>query len=171
MQEEYLDVLCKLGGPQELFVRQYKKATNKSLPKCYSEELKVFALTLHFYSPVAYNYVRKTFNVCLTHTRTLSRWYQSIDGEPGFTTESYKALQLKVSAEKNAVICSLIIDEMSIRTHEEWDSQKDKCYGYVDMGTGSQETTLAKDALVFLLNCINGYWKIPVGFFLIAGIT
>lgn len=54
------------------------------------------------------------------------------------------------------MICSLIIDEMSIRQHEEWDAQQDKCYGYVDMGTGSQEATLAKDALVFLLNCVNG---------------
>lgn len=171
IQEEYLDVISKLGGPQELFVRQYKKATNKALPRQYSEEIKVFALTLHFYSPVAYNYVRKTFNVCLPHTRTLSRWYESIDGEPGFTSESFKALQLKASSEKHRIICSLIIDEMSIRQHEEWVSQKDKCYGYVDMGTGSKEVTLAKDALVFLLNCVNGNWKIPVGFFLIAGIT
>lgn len=65
----------------------------------------------------------------------------------------------------------MIIDEMSIRQHEEWVSEKNKCYGYVDVGTGSKEMTLAKDALVFLLNCINGNWKIPVGYFLIAGIT
>lgn len=30
---------------------------------------------------------------------------------------------------------------------------------------------IAKDALVFLLGCINGNWKIPVSYFLIAAIT
>lgn len=171
MQEEYLDVIAKLGGPQELFQRQYRKAKNQPLPRQYSEQLRVFALTLHFYSPAAYNYVRRTFNTCLPHTRTLSRWYSSFDGEPGFTNESFNALQLKVSLEKKRIICSLIIDEMSIRQHEEWVAGKDKCYGYVDIGTGAKEITLAKDALVFLLNCINGNWKLPVGYFLIAGMT
>lgn len=45
--KKYLDVICKLGGPKELFIREYKKATKKALPRQYSEELKVFALTLH----------------------------------------------------------------------------------------------------------------------------
>lgn len=30
---------------------------------------------------------------------------------------------------------------------------------------------VAKEALVFMLTCINGPWKIPVGYFLINGIT
>lgn len=171
VQDEALEVLSKLGGPNELFLRQYKKSLKKSLPSSYSEELRVFALTLHFYSPAAYNYVRRTFNTCLPHTRTLSRWYQSINGEPGFTSEAFNALRLKASAENHAILCSLIMDEMSIRQQGEWVSSQDRCYGYVDMGTGAKDNTLAKEALVFLLNCINGNWKIPVGYFLIAGCT
>lgn len=34
------------------------------------------------------------------------------------------------------------------------------------MRTGSKEYTLASDAFIFLLNCINEHWKIPVGYFL-----
>lgn len=60
---------------------------------------------------------------------------------------------------------------MSIRQHEEWVPSNSKCYGYVNMGTGASEMTLATNALVFILNCINGHWKIPVGYFLIAGVT
>lgn len=170
MDQESLDVILRLGGPQELYSRLNKKSLNKALPKKYSEELKVFALTLHYYSPAAYKYVRRTFNICLPHTRTISRWYQSVNGLPGFTSEAFDALRLKASG-SNKIICSLIMDEMAIRQHEEWVPSQGKSFGYVDMGTGSKETTVAKEALVFLLNCVNGNWKIPVGYFLIAGIT
>lgn len=98
MEEETLDMISKLGGPQELYCRQYKKSLKKKLPKKYSDELKVFALTLHYYSPAAYKYVRRTFNTCLPHTRTISRWYQSINGLPGFTSEAFEALRLKASS-------------------------------------------------------------------------
>ena len=80
MEEECLDLLSKLGGPQEFYYRQYRKGSKKALPNRYSEELKVFALSLHYYSPAAYKYVRKTFNTCLPHTRTISHWYQAVDG-------------------------------------------------------------------------------------------
>lgn len=36
------------------------------------------------------------------------------------------------------------------------------------MRTGSKEYTLASDAFIFLLNCGNEHWKIPVGYFLLA---
>lgn len=170
MEEDTLDLLSRLGGPQEFYFRQYRKSLKKTLPKKYSEELKVFALTLHYYSPAAYKYVRRTFNTCLPHTRTISRWYQSINGLPGFTSEAFEALKLKAGASENEIICALVMDEMAIRQHEEWVPSQGKSYGYVDMGTGSQENIIASNALVFLLNCINGNWKIPVGYFLIAGI-
>lgn len=48
------------------------------------------------------------------------------------------------------------MDEMTIRQHEKWVSILGKFFGYIDMGTGSQENNLAKDALVFFLSCVNG---------------
>lgn len=171
MDQESLDTILRLGGPQELYSRLNKKSLKKALPKKYSEELKVFALTLHYYSPAAYKYVRRTFNTCLPHTRTISRWYQTVNGLPGFTSEAFEALRLKAAGSTNKLICSLIMEEMAIRQHEEWVPSQGKSFGYVDMGTGSKETSIAKEALVLLLNCVNGNWKIPVGYFLIAGIT
>lgn len=56
-------------------------------------EVKKFALTLNYYSPCGYNYVRKEFKNNLPHPRTLSNWYSKIDGEPGFTIESFEALK------------------------------------------------------------------------------
>jgi len=64
--------------------------------KIVSPELRSFALTINFYSPTAYNYVRKTFNKCLPHASTIRKWYSVIDGSPGITAESLNAIKSKV---------------------------------------------------------------------------
>lgn len=44
---------------------------------------------------------------------------------------------------------------------------------YVDIGTDEQSDNPveAKEALVFLVNCVNDRWKLPVGYFLIDGVS
>lgn len=43
------------------------------------------------------------------------------------------------------------------------------------MSSGKEEkadnTPAAKEAFVFLLNCVNGSWKLPVGYFLITALS
>jgi len=68
----------------------------KKITKKYSPAVRQFALSLHFFSARAYDYVRKQFNTILPHSRTLSKWYRHVDAEPGFTDESLKLLILKV---------------------------------------------------------------------------
>eukprot|EP00096_Caligus_rogercresseyi_P013183 TRINITY_DN5861_c0_g1_i1.p1 TRINITY_DN5861_c0_g1~~TRINITY_DN5861_c0_g1_i1.p1 ORF type:complete len:288 (+),score=-4.88 TRINITY_DN5861_c0_g1_i1:361-1224(+) len=46
----------------------------------YPEELKKFALTLRFYSPKCYKYVRNAFNMALPHPSVVRSWYGPIDG-------------------------------------------------------------------------------------------
>ncbi|XP_066987476.1 THAP domain-containing protein 1-like [Macrobrachium rosenbergii] len=57
-------------GVQDLIKRQTAKHSNQPRPT-YSPELRSFALTLNFYSPHAYRYVRKVFDTCLPHPRTI----------------------------------------------------------------------------------------------------
>ncbi|XP_011700379.1 PREDICTED: uncharacterized protein LOC105457422 [Wasmannia auropunctata] len=40
----------------------------------YTEDLQAFAITLHYYSSKAYNYVRQTFNNLLPNSRTIKKW-------------------------------------------------------------------------------------------------
>lgn len=44
-----------------------------------------------------------------------------------------------------------------------------KMYGHIDLGTNStydgDDIPLAKNALVFLMVGMNGYWKLPIGYF------
>lgn len=98
-----------------------------------------------------------------------------MNAEPGFSKEALNCIKERVVQSNYLLLGALIIDEMSIRQHIEYDGKK--CSGYIDMG-GFNEThgdndslPVAKDALVFLINCINGAWKIPIAYFLINGIT
>lgn len=88
--QEHNDIL-EICGPSaaELFKRMCLKS------KKYSPSLRAFALTLHFYSPKAYAYVRDTFNTCLPHPSTIRKWYSTINAAPGFTEEAFRVLKEK----------------------------------------------------------------------------
>ena len=48
----------------------------------YSQETKQFAMTLHYYSPKAYDFARKV--LLLPHPSSIRSWAASVDCEPGF---------------------------------------------------------------------------------------
>lgn len=50
---------------QEFFATVLKYFKKTSHPKKYSPEMRQFALTLHYYSPTAYEFVREVFIFCL----------------------------------------------------------------------------------------------------------
>ena len=140
----------------------------------YTPELRAFALTLKYYSSKAYKFVRKSFALGLPHPSVIRSWYSTIDGEPGFTKAAFAALSAKVMASKKInkdVICSLMIDEMSIRKHVQWDGKQFR--GFVDLGTNVHDDSLpaATDALVLMVVSLNSNWKVPCGYFLINGMT
>ena len=45
-------------------------------------------------------YVRKTLNNCLLHPSILRKWLSVVDGSPGYTAESLRALKIKVKEAK-----------------------------------------------------------------------
>ena len=99
VDEEQLDILNDIGTCYtELLKRKVEKGKKKSSSIRYTPKLRSFALTLHYYSTRAYEYVRKTFDTCLPHPRTISRWYNGIDGEPGISEEALKAIKLRVES-------------------------------------------------------------------------
>lgn len=65
---------------QELSNQMLLKSSNGKSKQKYSPALRAFALTLHYYSPKAYEYVRKTFDTCLPSTRTIRKWYEKTGG-------------------------------------------------------------------------------------------
>lgn len=127
------------------------------------------------YSSKAYEFVRKTFDLSLPHQSQIRRWYSKIPSEPGFTEPAFQALSAKVKeAEKESRqdVCSLMLDEMAIKTHVAWDGTR--FHGYVDTGNGADvddSSLVAKDVLVFMVVSINGSWKVPCAYFFVDGLS
>jgi len=82
-----------------------------------------------------------------------------------------KEMQLK----NKKLFCGFIMDEMSIMEDVHYNGECLQCYinfgcsmGVVD---DCDALPRAKEALVFLIVALNSNWKLPVGYFLINGIT
>lgn len=138
----------------------------------YSANVRLFCLTLHFYSPKAYEYVRKFFNLNLPHIRTIRNWISSIDGSPGFTESALSALKQKSDVAKEEGeplnVC-LIHDDMSIRQHSQWSSGEEKFLGHINAGKPDNHeecTPLTKQSNVLMVSGIGQDFKIPIGYFL-----
>lgn len=105
---------------------------------------------------------------------TISQWYRSVDGSPGFTEEALIVLskkQQQASLQGYQILCNLVLDEVSIRKQIEWTGKR--FTGYIDIGSHLDSDVLpeAREAIVFLLVALNGHWKIPVGYFFIDGLS
>lgn len=141
----------------------------------YPDALRTFAITMHFYSSSAYDYLRKTFMKTLPHPSTIRRWYKHLNGSPGITEEAVAALKAKVktaSLEGKCLFFNLVIDEMSLRKCVELDG--DQYIGMVNTGANLKPSDMsveAEHALVFLVTCINMHFKITVAYFLISGLS
>ena len=175
--ENAIEVLKKCASevPSELFSRLHKKLSGKSAREAYPLTLKNFALTLHFYSPKAYRYVRQVFELSLPHESVLRSWCSKVDGSPGFTEQSFRQLALKVKDQekKNCeVVVQIITDEMAIMKKTNFDGEK--FVGCVDLGNGpsAEETSPpASEALVIMAVALNASWKLPLAYFLICSLS
>ena len=102
------------------------------------------------------------------------RWLSSVDSRPGFSEQVFKMLQDKVKSFPDAYQkCCIIIDGMAIRKHIGYDAAHREDVGYVDLGPNLSESSEdeATEALVIMAVGIRGHWKIPLGYFLINGIS
>lgn len=63
--------------------------------KQYSPIVRKFCLSLHYYSPRAYQFVRETFKNNLPHPKTIQNWYSMSDlsGEPGIQKQHLERLK------------------------------------------------------------------------------
>lgn len=146
-----------------------KKLFNKR-KAIFPHALRCFASTLHFHSPAAYLFVRKTFLKCLPHPSTFQKWMQNINTNPGISETAIKTVQNIINTareNKKNIVFNLTLDEMSIKKKVDWDGQKS--HGFVDVGAHTAHTDnlpLASEVLVFMLVAINHNFKMPVAYYL-----
>lgn len=102
----------------------------------------------------------------LPHPSSITNWTSSVNAEPGFFQEVFTFIKKSIPPEDYD--CNLVFDAVAIRKKIIYDSSHDRFLGYCDFGNiqvESQETE-ATEALVFMLVCLNGKWKFPIGYFL-----
>lgn len=144
--------------------------------KKYSANLRLFCLTVHFYSRKAYEYIRLFFNLNLPHIRTIRKWYSVIDGSPGFPECAFSALKQKADDSKakgENILVGLLHDDMHIRRNSQWISGEEKFSGHINAGKPMDYekcSPLAKKANVLMVSGIGKDFKIPIGNFLSVGL-
>lgn len=93
-------------------------------------------MTIFFYSPKAYRYIRTVFQNRLPGPSTIRSWYATTDGLPGITYQALNILKRKATeAGEEKIYCCLSMDEMSIRHQVEWNDTQKRFVGLVDYGS------------------------------------
>lgn len=136
-------------------------------PNKYDESIRTFALTLHSFSPRAYNYVREKFNSNLPATCTIKKWYanSSANGEPGISKESLETLTKLVEEKESTIYATLSFDEMFMKRHLQYSDAQKKFIGNITYGSipsSAEYLPIANNAIVFMINGINITFNLPV---------
>ena len=140
------------------------KNINRSSCSSYSNEIKEFVVSLHFYSPCAYRFVRKAIHY--PHPSTLRSWSVNVECKPGFLQKPLDFVEQKVNEGQKD--CVLSVDEMAIKKTLERDKRNFKFAGHVDYGNlkGEPLDLVASNSLVLLASGMQRPWFVPVGYFL-----
>lgn len=158
------------GFPLEMLMHEHKYKDVKKEGVRYSKTMKDFAKTVFFYSPKAYNYLRKKF--LLPHPGTISKWVNSIKCEPGLLSEVFDFLKLQVKTNSWLQNCVLCFDSMSIRQQVVWDPAQSKYSGYVNYaGMVEENNDVATEVLVVMLVALQKNFKCPLAYFFVNKIS
>ena len=163
-QESCSSLTTNFGHMTTELFRNEAKNNGRSSGSNYSDEIKEFAISLRFYSPKAYKFVRQ--HLSLPHPATLRAWSSNIECEPGFLKLPQQ--QIADLVNDNQDDCIIILDEMSIKKQTCWDPKHDKFVGNVDYGCikGEEIDNIAKNALVIMVSGLKKPWYVPLAYFL-----
>lgn len=126
-----------------------------------------FSVALSYYGRSAYNFLRKEFGSSLPSLSSIQNWSSQIDARPGITRESIEIAKEFIKTNKKQTYFCLTMDEMAIKQGIEY--HHGQTHGYADFINSNDEPKIAKNALVFMITAINGYFKIPVAYFFVTG--
>ena len=85
------------GLPLHIMENHFKNKDRDPRGQRHSDEVKRFALTLNFYSPKAYDYVRSIFST-FPHPSSLANWTSSVRCDPGLMKDVFEEIQARTEA-------------------------------------------------------------------------
>ena len=170
--DAYELINCKFGEISlELFQNELKNSDESSKQWRYSDKIKQFAVTLHFYSPQAYNFIREHLH--LPHPRSINEWVSSVDCHPGMLDAVFLHLQKRCEKDPSMADCCLIFDAMAIKK-DATPNAATKSYECMENYGGIAEEPggkVAKEALVLMVASLTGSWKYPIAYFFTSNLS
>ena len=99
------------GMAKELFTNQMNNPVDSHYRR-YTDETKQFAMTLHYYSPKAYNFVQNLLS--LPHPASIRAWAASVECEPRYLMNVIKLVGQIAAQNKYMSKAVLVVDAMAI---------------------------------------------------------
>lgn len=126
-----------------------------------SVQFKALAMSLAYKSPSCYRMLQKKLG--FPTRRTIDRWAAKVKIVEGFDLTQFKMLQKRINllSPENR-LCTLLVDEMSIKQHVQYDKGRDKILG---LKNSNGQVIYQSNALVFMLSGLRARWRHAVAFF------
>ena len=162
------DALQKLPKNLANFIRmQINLHSRKKHRRRYSPEMKSIAISLLHASGKAYRLLSKLF--ILPDKSSIHRYISKLPSSTGISQAALKIIEQKVKQmSPRDKLCTLCMDEVSLKTHLFYSIKSDKIIGLEDFSL-YRTNKVATSALVLLLRSISGNWKQPIAYYLVNG--
>ena len=130
--------------------------------------MKSIAVSLYHASGKAYRMLSKFF--ILPSKTSLRRYISKMPNATGISKGALNITKKKVdNMRDDEKLCTLAMDEISLKTNLYYDISNDNIIGLEDFGSGTRTNIVANSALVILLRSISGKWKQSHGYALVNG--
>ncbi len=150
-----------LTSDKVLLLRTRLKNTRRK-QNIYCEDYKRLAVSLAYKSNSAYRYLARRLK--LPPKRTVMRWISNIRFSEGFNESVFKLLQEKTKKmETRDRFASLLLDEVSLREHCQYDASEDKIVGAKRKKDGS--FYFPSTALVLMATGLKAKWRQTLAYF------
>ncbi len=132
----------------------------------YSSDMKAFAITLYHLNGRAYKMLSK--HLRLPSKTTIVKWLNKLPNSPGLTEPAMNVISSRVkNMNDKEKLCIILFDEMSLKSHLVYITNKDVLIGLQDYGDGEKTSCLATSAIVFMARGSCENWKQPLAYFLV----
>ena len=122
--------------------KQVTLSVNRKKGRRYDNSFKAWALTLYHISGKAHRFLEKLLS--LPSKSTLKKLVSRLASYSGFTEKSIFVLKQRVQVmSESAKICTLIMDEMSLKSHLFYDISSDSIIGFDSFGEGKTSNLVA----------------------------
>ena len=146
--------------------KQVALSLKKKKGRRYDDSFKAWALSLYHISGKAYRFLAKLLN--LPSKASLTKMISRFASNVGYSEKSLFVLRQRIDAmPESAKVCTLVMDEMSLKSNLFYDESGDTIIGFQDLGEGKQSNLIANSALVFMARGIVESWKQPVSYYLV----